>query len=223
MKTELFDYIFSENSCFTLSDGKERISCLTKALKDARIASNREPQSGIVDLKLPAPLFPDSWPSALLYLILLEQIGTCFKKVNSTIRIKETDNPIFKALRVFSDPTLEEKTCRSIEALRHSFAHSYSLCNIKTKTNMKGKEKIVENRTHIFTLIAEPNAPLITFDKSWKGDFKKKSEEYRTLINIWMLGDLAEEIYSNLKKEYFAGNLELLLGQMEEDFLHGIL
>jgi hypothetical protein len=207
MKSPLLDNIFSEDLYF--KNDPTRASCLTMAIRDARLISNRDMTTGEVTLSILAPLFPNKWPAALLYLILLEQIGTCFKNKN----IQAVDgNPIYKALKNFT--TLGDNECRAIEALRHSFAHSYSLCNVK----LDNKNKIVQDRTHIYTLVADETTPLIALPTTpWQATFSSKSQGQGTKINIWKLGDFVEETFKTVKKEYHSDNIELILKDGETE------
>lgn len=209
MKTPLLDNIFSDDLYF--KDDLKRTSCMTRALIDARIISGRNPTTGEISYPFAAPLTPDSWGSALLYLILLEQIGACFKTKNDSFK----GNPIYKALKYFAN--IPDKECSAIEALRHSFAHSYSLCNVKYDNN----NKLDQNRTHLYTIMADEVTPVVTLPEvPWLGTFSSKSEDkQRTTINIQRLGDLVEEILKRVKKEYFNDNIEIILKGKEAALL----
>jgi hypothetical protein len=208
MQNQFLDDYFSDN--LTFSSDRYRHSCLLLALRDARLLSNRNVDTGVVDFKTPLFLTPQSWPSALLYLIILEQIGFCFKPAN-TVAIQ--GNPIYLALNYFS--SLPEKECRAIEALRHSFAHSFGLTNVFID---KKKQKTDPDKTHIFTLIADKDFQMIKLPlKSWDGNFKIKNDSQYTQINIWKLGDFVEKLVKKVKEEYSKGNIELVLkGGLDE-------
>ena len=189
---------------YSFQDDFNRHSCLAAAIRDARKFANRDIDSGEVTFENDAPLFPNAWPTALLYLIILEQIGTCF--INKQ-KEKVYGNSIYKALKYFSD--LPTDKAHALESLRHSFAHSYGLCNVK-----QGKKGLIQSHTHIFLLTASKSGELIILPKNgkeWSGDYNSKMEESHTQINLWAFGDFVEKLFKNLKHEYEDDNVELIL------------
>jgi hypothetical protein len=204
MKDELIENVISDSVAF--KNEENRHSSLSFALRDARKLSNRDMDSGNVTLPYEAPLFPDSWASALLYLIVLDQIGTCF--INKTKKHHYFQgNAIYKAIKDFSD--LSDPEAYAIESLRHSFAHNYGLCNVKKKKDTK---EIIKSHTHIFVLFADENGQLIKLPKKgseWNGNFDVKLEEAQTYINLWLFGDFVENLFRKLKEEYMKDNVEL--------------
>lgn len=182
---------------------EKRYSSLILAIRDARYISNRDMSSGHVTLKTEAALSPALWPGAIMYLIILELIGTCFSLKNTQ---RSTDNAIYRALRLFSD--LSESQARAIEALRHSFAHNYGLTNINKKSN----GNIVKSRTHHFILTFHPEGTLIKERREeWDGTFVSQKKINSTQINLWRLGDKVEEVFQNLVSQAESKNLELIL------------
>lgn len=69
-----------------------------------------------------------SWLGAVGYLILLDQIGKCFKPVANPATDAE---PIIRALRNFS-PIQDSPTLHALYALRNALAHDYALFNPNT-------------------------------------------------------------------------------------------
>ena len=183
---------------------ERRYSSLILGLRDARLITNRNVDSGEVTFEIPAPLMPNSWAGSIVYLIVLELIGTCFKKkINSA----SDNNAIYSAIINFSNLTDEE--ARAIESLRHSFAHNYGLINIQKN---RKTDKIISNRTHNFLLTADPNGEVVTQRRAvWDGEYESINSKNTTRINIWKLGDLVEEIYQNLVSENNKSNIELIL------------
>jgi hypothetical protein len=183
---------------------ERRYSSLILGLRDARLITNRNVDTGEVTFKIQAALMPNNWAGTIVYLILLELIGTCFKKQNTP---NSNDNAIYSALIYFS--SLSQNEARAIESLRHSFAHNYGLINIQRN---KRTQKIVVNRTHHFQLTAAATGKVITERKEmWDGDFKTIKTRNSTKINIWLLGDLVESVFTNLIEENKKGNIELIL------------
>ncbi len=119
MKDSLLDNYISDSPNFR--DEPLRHSSLAVALREARKNANRNESNGEVTFEYNAPLFPNSWTSALLYFIVLDQIGTCF--IN---RLKKSNNyqgfEIYKALKHFSD--LNDQDAYALESLRHAFSHN---------------------------------------------------------------------------------------------------
>lgn len=208
MQNQFLDDFFSDNLIF--NSDPHRHSCLLLALRDARMLSNRNVHTGVVNFEIPTFLGPHSWPSALLYLIILEQIGSCFKPVYMpTIQ----GYPIYLSLKYFS--SLQEKECRALEALRHSFAHSFGLTNVFID---KKTQKADPNKTHIFTLVSDEKLPMIILPiNNWDGNHRIKNNNQYTQINIWKLGDFVEEIVKTVKDQYSRNNIDLILkGGIEE-------
>jgi hypothetical protein len=203
--TDINKYLQSYFSTVQPYNEKERRhSSLILGLRDARLITNRDSETGNVTFKTKAPLMPNSWAGTIVYLIILELIGTCFKPVHSP---KSSDNAIYRALRYFS--SLSENEARAIESLRHSFAHNYGLINIQ---NDKRTHKVISNRTHHFLLTADQSGKAVTERQEiWDGDFKSRNEKNTTTINIWLLGDLVEDVFAHLFYENNNGNIDLIL------------
>lgn len=206
MKSDLLENFISDSYCF--KDEVKRHSSLAAALRDARVISNRNIKTGVVTLEHVAPLYPNSWASALIYFVVLDQIGTCFidsKKRSENI----SGNAIFKAIKHFS--TLSDREAFAIESLRHSFAHNYGLANIKRDNKA---QQILKTHTHLFALIAEKDQPLIempSLDRQWNGDYDKKNLAERVVINLWTFGDFVENVFISLREQYIQDNVELIL------------
>jgi len=205
MKDPLLDNFISDSFEFNNEPGQH--SSLAAALRDARTIANRDVVTGKVTLENEEPHYPNSWASALLYFIVLDQIGTCF--VN---RAKKFNNyqgfEIYKALKHFSD--LSDKEAYALESLRHAFSHNYGLCNVKhSKTG-----GIVNSHTHIFILTAEPIGNLITLPalgKEWSGNYSTKLDGSYTYVNLWLLGDFVENVFKTLRSVYDNDEVELIL------------
>jgi len=151
---------------------ERRYSSLILGLRGARLITNRNVDTGVVTFKTRAPLSPANWGGAIIYLIILELIGTCFKPVDV---LDSDSNPIYKALCCFSN--LSEEEARAIESLRHSFAHNYGLINIQIK-----KGKIIESRTHHFQLTANPKSNKVVVERkqSWDGVYHTINKQNTT-------------------------------------------
>lgn len=172
------------------------------ALRDARKFTSRDQKTG-EKLSTQSPLeqeFGDlgSWLGAIGYMTLLDQIGTCFKPITSTVVNGST---IIKALRYFT--ALPEKECDAIYALRCAFAHDYSLYNINNKR---------PSLTHHFHVCKSPTIPVVTLpNQQWNGVVNNKNQLNKTTINLEAVGDLVEEICSRLFDLANESNLEVTL------------
>ena len=197
--TDLNEYLkgyFSPSLPYNLEE--RRYSSLVLALRDARLVTNRNVDSGIVTFEWEAPLAPSKWPGVIAYLISLDLIGSCFKL---TSRAPSSENSIFSALQNFS--TLSVTESRAIEALRHSFAHNYGLLNIFKRAN-----KIVTYKTHHFLLTANQDGPLIKErQEDWNGNLSDRSDLNTTEISAWLLGDFVETVFKRLVKRMRTGIL----------------
>lgn len=200
--TKYLQSYFLENQPFNKTE--RRYSSLILGLKNARLISNREQETKKVTLKIKAPLAPSNWGAAIIYLIVLELIGTCFRPKDKR---KVNGNPIYKALRYFTSHS--ENEARAIESLRHSFAHNYGLINLQNNR----ETKVINKRgTHHFSLTANPIEKLITErTEFWDGRFETRNKKNVTRINLWKLGDLVENVFNKLVEENNKENIELIL------------
>jgi hypothetical protein len=98
-----------------------QFTAFTAVLRDARGITKRDPDTGRLDPEVKHGHL-GSWLGALGYMVLLDQIGRCFKPKRDA---PEQGPPMVKALKHFSGLT-DEKTC-AIFALRCAFAHDYGL------------------------------------------------------------------------------------------------
>ncbi len=141
-----------------------------------------------------------NWLGAIGYLILLDQIGKCFKPL--AIEKVPDGNPISVALKLFS--TLEPLEIDAIYALRCSFAHDFSLSNIPKS----GKKSLY----HFFLVHQGADGPLIRLPKeSWDGNQENKNQSNQTAINLELLGDLVDNICIQLKDLAHRGEIETIL------------
>ena len=164
--------------------GKKIESCLTAAIKEARQISGRNIQTGAIDLSK----FPSStqWTGAMCYLIILDQIGKCYRP---KAKSKRTDlSPIERALNYFT--TLSEDEIAAIYSLRNAFFHDFSLFN-------SNSSKPKYQRT--FSVLNSLTEKVVTLPKNqWDGDFINHKAGTTTYINLKALADIVEDIYKFL-------------------------
>jgi hypothetical protein len=164
--------------------GVQYKSSLIALLTDARGATGRDLDTGSVVTHD----HTRSWLGATGYLILLDQVGTCFQRVGAKV---PADNPIARALKQFSHVT-DDARMDAIYALRHALAHDYALYNTNSKH---------PNRQHAFNFTADAHTPLVVLPhRPWSGSYNAIRREEVTVVNLRALGDLGEAVVANLRQ-----------------------
>jgi hypothetical protein len=180
-------------------------SGFTSALRDARKFTGRDQNSGE---KLKEQNFGNlgSWLGAIGYMILLDQIGSCFKPKSSSIA---TGNTIRKALKYFT--TLSEREINAVYSLRCAFAHDYSLYNIYYNK---------PSLTHHFEVCQSSDFPFVTLpQEQWDGNYENKNNRNKTIINLEALGDKVEQICTQLFELANKNELEVTLKDGSDELL----
>lgn len=185
----------SDSPPVNLSDGRKLkiISGFAACLKDTRVSTGRDPQSGIVI----NPQKAGSWLGNIGYMILLDQIGACFKPKSKQL-VK--GNSIMQALGHFTTLSNDEKNI--IYALRCALAHDYSLYNINDK-----EPKL----THNFALTKGSGVLIRIPTTRWGGDYQNRNANNQTLVDLQELGDLVEKICKDLFGLANEDELEVIL------------
>ena len=179
-------------------------SCLGHALKEAGKASGRNENSG--DLERPEG--SHSWLGAIAYLMIVDQIGECYKilgKGEPACKI-----PFRKALYYFSGLTQGDN--KVLYGLRSSLVHNYSLVSRYRKTDTDPWDYC-----YVFGLEADSDSPLITPPKEKGGcDISLiEREKHSTTITLKKVGDLVEDIYRNILNLHSKGQLEIKMSPEE--------
>jgi hypothetical protein len=166
-------------------------------LGDARGAAERGPD-GVV---LPGRLSM-SWLAATGYLVLLDQIGTCFETQDT--QVIADNNAIIRALKYFSH-VQDDPTLGALVALRNALTHDYGLYNRDDNESSL--------RHHAFNYGADDTTPLVQLpERRWSGRWDATiPEEETTIVNLRKMGDLAEEVVAALRSNHEAGTLVLRL------------
>lgn len=183
------------------------VSCLIAALRDARRTSGRFEDSGKLDPSRASQM--DCWLGALGYLVMLEQIGKCYRRSGGALN---GNHPAFvKALMSFA-PELSGDESYALWALRSSFAHNYGLINNKRKDDPR--------LIHHFMLDAtlDSNTPVVRIPATrWDGQLTHLRKANATWVDLRALGDLAENVYQQLVHAHEEGSLEIALtGGLDE-------
>lgn len=176
------------------------------ALRDARVATGRNADTG---KKINEKLL-GNWLGAIGYLLLLDQIGSCFKPLEGESKGRNT---IIRALENFA-PSVDKQSAYALYALRCSFAHDFNLSNIG-----RGKGKDKELLTHHFTVGVGLDTPLVLLPSSpWNGIYSDRNQNNKTKVNLEKLGDLVEEICEKI--QFLADSGRLRLNFEPDELIH---
>lgn len=188
-----------------LDGDQTRFSSFKALLRDARLATNRDLDSGQKALNADH----GSWLGALAYMALLDQIGSCFRPLGTP---KRKEPSILLTLGYFSN--LQDDECKAIYALRCSFAHDYSLSNVRYKR--KG-DQLIQSLTHRFCVSQGANGPVVTLpapSDRWDGKFTTiKNDRNLTHINLEKLGDLVEDVCKRVAQLAILNQLDISLDE----------
>jgi len=186
-------------------NGVQYKSSFMGALRDARAVGERDVETGAVL----AGAESGSWLAAVGYLVLLDQVGTCF-----TLAGYVPGGPSFvDALRCFS-PLADEPSIQALYAVRNALAHDYALFNRNLGNPL---------RNHAFNYTADPAAPLIQLPaQPWTGQYVNIPQAQTTIVNVRKVGDLVEEVVARLRQEHQNGQLEIRLPLPEFQVRYGM-
>lgn len=178
----------------TLPDGTKIkvVSGFWACVCDTRNFTGRDSAGKVVDFDKCR-----SWLGNVGYLVLLDQIGSCFKDRNKAV---ETGSSIQKALKYFS--TISQDSVDAIYALRCALAHDYSLVN-------KNSAKL--NLQHQFALTGGTVNLIVKPLQPWDGDMLNRSQNNQTLIDLQQLGNLVEDVYAKILELASRNELEVVL------------
>ena len=209
-----------------LEENETRKSNFMMALKSARLHTGRNVDTGIassmeeMELKLlenkeiqrKQLLNSELFTGLTMYLILLEQIGSMFKRTGLET-IKGYEKGIKYSLCMFSTFKIEENKDKidAINCLRNNLAHNFGLAS-----DSKGKEGKYKNNKYKFTLSFSNNAPIVKLPvEKWNCKYNDKSDESSTVIGIYAFCNEVEQTVKELIKIYHTGNLEFRLSEEE--------
>jgi len=190
------DALLMHLTLFVDTENPVRFTSFTAALRDARGITKRNPDNGEPNPNVKHG-HVGSWLGALGYLVLLDHIGTCFKRKGGEELPPKTSS-VVKALTYFS--RLEHRKILAIYALRCAFAHEYGLSNFHADPLLQ----------HHFVVTAG-SGELIRFPPvAWNRDFENAGRD-ATTVDLWELGDLVESVCSNLLTIAHNDGLEIAL------------
>lgn len=192
-----------------------RKSCLILALQSARFHFGRDKKSGkgnIADFYFRQKIMTekeenvqldrtedevDLFSGLILYLVVLEQLGTIF--------INKNTNGILGILKLYASDLLREER-NAIKNLRNSLVHNHGLvaCSPQGKPLCK------------FILSFEENIKPVELPiHDWTKKYEDKSEDSSIKINVFALINLIEEIIEKVIDESISGKLVSKLSKDE--------
>ena len=166
--------------------GFRYLSGFTALLKDSRQDGGRDMDTGeIIDEERTG-----HWLSAVGYLILLDQIGKCFKP--KSVPKGTHPKPAVQSCLSHWSPEISADDSAAIYALRNALVHDYSLFDNK---NPKPEYQ------HIFTLDRMTGQGVVRLPRlRWNGDFAATAGDCRTRVSLTELGNLTESIVAALRE-----------------------
>lgn len=183
----------------TDTNGRVTESSLVHALRNIRLITDRNQDTGIPD---PPDGYLGNWIGAIGYITILDQIGKCYRPKTKE-KITTNISPIQKTLFYFSE--LENEEIWAIYALRNAFHHDFSLLNLD-------KPQMRQKYIHHFHVNAHPTNPIVKLPtKKWDGKINTRNSDNATYVNLQALGDLVENIYTQLLQMENANELSLEL------------
>lgn len=201
----------------TSIDGEKYTSTLTAALKDARRITDRNLDTGRVNhARNSDNLNPGMWLGAVGYIIILDQIGSCYRPQHTNRNSPPSNYKDYSlALHHFAEPGLTPQQIDYLYRLRNSFVHDYSLMNRKPNPSKKSKKNKKESgytNCAVFQLEQSPAGQFIILpNKEWDGDLGKIAPENETRVNLRRLGDVVENVYARLQQLHAENELKLVL------------
>lgn len=173
--------------------GQKRHSTLVAALKECRVITKRNCQTSQLDLTLKTG-YPGNWLGAIGYLIILDQIGSCFKNICTENKGKK-ENSIEFAVKSFAFEFMDNdsKKLHALIGLRNAFAHDFNLLNVNQK---------YISQQHRYTVYWNDSNTIVTLPENrWDGIVSEKNFNRLddiTLVNLFALGNMVESIYCKI-------------------------
>jgi hypothetical protein len=180
------------------------MSSFIAVVRDARAITHRDLDTGAPR----SPLRQDRaalWPGALLYLVLIDQVGVCFRCSGHRAAPRGTGDTFRTALRHFGVPGVVSSSDSqfALWALRCSFAHNYAATNSRSSPHPIN---------HLFELTWSPqpaDVAVVTLpSRRWDGDVSKVAPSTR--VNLFRVEELGEHVVRRVRAAARRGDLEPL-------------
>jgi hypothetical protein len=186
------------------------VSTFNAALRDARVVSGRDVDSGIFLGAKPTSL----WAGTLVYLVLLEQIGNTLRPAFG--RDAQRESAAERALRQFA-PNTTPRQREVVYALRNAFAHEFGLYNDGRKD---GRYRFA------LTLDDVQHSPLVRWPRRcWDGNVNHVSRDTQTRVSLPALGDACETVAARIRAHAAAGSLRARVSfdELQRRFAFGVM
>lgn len=184
---------------------RDRWSTLALCLRDARRAAGRSAETG----EMLHSELATSWPGAMTYLSLLDQIGRAVRRTRPTATQTRrsqigglNEKPFRAALLQFTD--LGDRRVSALYALRCSYSHFFGLVNENRDQRLRYR----------FVLHAD-HGELVRFPpRPWDGTYpayggrRTKAGPVGTWIDLWTLSDTVETLVADLRARHARGEIE---------------
>jgi hypothetical protein len=204
---DLLKYINIEGSY--KHNGYEIKSAYTCAFHEARSLTGRDIKTGeIMDNNQTG-----IWSGALVYMVLIDIIGSTFRKKYFREKIKRRNTLFISALENFSP--LSKQEIFALYALRCAFAHEFFLFNIP-----KHKDKDKKLLMHCFTVTRGTKKLLVLPKKRWSGRYKDLGGDVTTTVDLEELGNLVEKMHLNLKDLMVQNKIGIMKSKKRLSFNH---
>jgi len=200
-----FRFVFLLNAT---AEGETFVSSFRAAVREARTLTGRDEMTGAAKSQAGKRVPPTDWSGALVYLIVLELIGSTLRPEGRRAwrhdgRPRRAQEPkVARALRYFATPAMTSQQRGAMVALRNSFAHNFGLTN-------RGPA----DRRHRFVLVDSARDPLTKLPaRRWNGRYGAASRGGPTIVNLRALGDLVENVVAEVERAARAQKLHLAHG-----------
>jgi hypothetical protein len=146
----------------------------------------------------------------MLYLVLIDQVGSCFRRYGHREAPQGTGNSFRTALKHFGTPTVANSTDAqfALWALRCSFAHKYAATNVQQSPYPMD---------HLFELTWSPSradVSVVTLpSRHWNGDVGAVAPSTR--VNLFYVEELGEHVIRRVRAAARRGALEPLCNVAE--------
>lgn len=201
----IFRFVFLLNAT---AEGETFISSFRAAIRESRTLTGRDEKTGAPKSQAGKRVPPTDWSGALVYLIVLELIGSTLRPRGRRAwrhdgRPRKIQEPkVARAPRYFATPAMTSQQRGAIVPLRNSFAHNFGLTNRRPA-----------DRKHRFWLVDSAGDPLIKFPaRRWNGKYGAASQGGPTIVNLRALGDLVENVVTEVERAARAQELRLANG-----------
>jgi hypothetical protein len=166
-------------------------------LRDARRVAGRDLDSGMLRPEVTDEDRAD-WPALLLYLILLEQIGTVLRR-KGTRALRPGENTLRRTIQIW-EPTVRWSHAEVLRTLRNALAHDFGLTARDERKPRRGRP--VSPPLHHRRFGLRLGGPIVVLPRRrWNGEYSEASRGGIVWVNHQAVGDLSERIVASIRKD----------------------